>query len=115
MEGAMNYQEQQEAIKQKVAGTVNDVAGHMSNLADKARTEGAATKRNLSTTASDLANRATDALNDAGLDTESLSNALRSSLQAISKSLGAVVRDRPLGALAVTAVIGLVIGAMSSR
>jgi ElaB/YqjD/DUF883 family membrane-anchored ribosome-binding protein len=115
MEGEMNYQDQQEAIKQKVSGTVNDVAGHVSNLADKARTEGAAAKRDLSAAASDLAHRANDALNDAGVDTESLSDAFRSSLQTIGKSLGAVVRDRPLSALAVTAVIGLVIGAISSR
>ena len=111
----MSYQEQQDAIKHKVVGTYNDVAGHMSNIADKAGTEGAAAKREISRTASDLANRATDALHDAGVDTDSLSKALRSSLDSISKSVSSIVRDRPLGALAVTAVIGLVLGAMSSR
>jgi len=91
----MSYQEQQDAIKHKVVGTYNDVAGHMSNIADKAGHEGAAAKREISKTASDLATR--------------------SSVDSISKSVSSMVRDRPLGALAVTAVIGLVIGAMSSR
>jgi ElaB/YqjD/DUF883 family membrane-anchored ribosome-binding protein len=111
----MSYQEQQDAIKNKVVGTYNDVAGHMSNIADKAGHEGAAAKRDLTKAASDIANRATDALHDAGVDTDSLSKALRSSVDSISKSVSSIVRDRPLGALAVTAVIGLVLGAMSSR
>jgi ElaB/YqjD/DUF883 family membrane-anchored ribosome-binding protein len=111
----MTYQEQQDAIKNKVVGTYNDVAGHMSNIADKAAREGASAKRDIANTASDLANRASDALNEAGVDTESLSKALRSSLESISKSVGAIVRERPLGALAVTAALGLIIGAISSR
>jgi ElaB/YqjD/DUF883 family membrane-anchored ribosome-binding protein len=111
----MSYQEQQDAIKHKVVGTYNDVAGHMSNIADNATRQGVSAKRDLQSAASDIANRATDALHDAGVDTDSMSKALRSSADSISKSLSSIVRDRPLGALAITAVIGLIIGAMSRR
>ena len=111
----MSYQEQQDAIKNKVVGTYNDVAGHMSNVADTASRQGVAAKRDLQSAASDIATRATDALHDAGVDTDSMSKALRSSADSISKSLSSIVRDRPLGALAITAVVGLIIGAMSSR
>ena len=40
---------------------------------------------------------------------------LNSSLDAIGKSLRVKVRERPLGALAVAAAIGLVFGVMSNR
>jgi ElaB/YqjD/DUF883 family membrane-anchored ribosome-binding protein len=111
----MTYQEQQEAIKNKVVGVVSDVGDRMANVADTASRQGAAAKRDISNAASDVASRATDALNDAGIDTESLGKAINSSMDSIAKSLRNVVRDRPLGALAVTAAIGLIIGAMSSK
>ena len=111
----MTYQEQQEAIKNKVVGVVNDVADRASNVADNASRQGSAAKKQVMNAASDVANRAADALNDAGIDTDSLSRALSNSFDSISKSLRGVVRDRPLGALAITAAIGLIIGAMSSR
>jgi len=66
-------------------------------------------------TASDYANRAVDALNDYGVDTDNIGKALTSSADSIGKSLRSLVRDRPLGALALTAAIGLIIGAMTSR
>ena len=155
----MTYQEQQDAIKQKVVGTINDVASHVTNIADSASREGAAAKREISKTAADVANRATDvasdianratdtasamasrasdaasdlanrardnasdyanrattALQNAGVDTESASKAFDSSLKALSKSVGELVRERPLGAIILTAAIGLAIGAMTSR
>jgi ElaB/YqjD/DUF883 family membrane-anchored ribosome-binding protein len=111
----MSYQEQQDAIKHKVVGTYNDVAGRASDLADNAGRQANAAKNSIGSAASDIASRAQDALEDAGVDTESLSKALRSSFDSISRSVGSIVRERPLGALAVTAAIGLVIGAMSSR
>ena len=111
----MSYQEQQDAIKNKVVGTYNDVASRASDVADTAGRQASAAKRDIGNAASNIASRAQDALEDAGVDTESLSKALRSSFDSLSKSLGGIVRERPLGALAVTAAIGLVIGAMSSR
>ncbi len=66
-------------------------------------------------TASDYASRAADALNDYGVDTDNLGRAISTSADSISKSLRSMVRDRPLGALAITAAIGLIIGAWSSR
>lgn len=100
----MTYQEQQDAIKNKVVGVANDASDRASNFADAATRQGA-----------DLANRASKALNDAGLDTDSLGNAISSALDTVAKSVRSTVRDRPLGALAVTAAIGLILGAMSSR
>jgi ElaB/YqjD/DUF883 family membrane-anchored ribosome-binding protein len=111
----MAYQEQQDAIKNKVVGVVSDVGDRMSNVADNASRQGAAAKREISNAASDVASRAADALNDAGIDTDSLGKALNSSMDSVAKSLRSLVRDRPLGALAVTAAIGLIVGAMSSR
>jgi ElaB/YqjD/DUF883 family membrane-anchored ribosome-binding protein len=114
-EDVMTYQEQREVIKNKVVGVVNDVADHVSNVADKANRETAGARRDIANTASDLANRATHALSDAGVDTESIGKALSSSLDALAKSVRTMVRDRPLGALAVTAAIGLILGAMANR
>jgi ElaB/YqjD/DUF883 family membrane-anchored ribosome-binding protein len=111
----MTYQEQQEAIKNKVVGVVNDVGDRASNVAEHAGRQGAAAKREIAGVASDIANRATDALHDAGVDTDSLGKAFSSSLDSLAKSLRTIVRDRPLGAIAVTAAIGLILGAMSSR
>jgi ElaB/YqjD/DUF883 family membrane-anchored ribosome-binding protein len=111
----MTYQEQQDAIKNKMSGTANDVADRASGVMESAKNQGAAAKKEVYRTASDIANRASDALNDAGIDTDSLSRALSTSMDSISKSVRAMVRDRPLGALAITAAIGLIIGAMSSR
>lgn len=111
----MTYQEQQEAIKNKVVGVVNDVADRASNVVDKASRETAGARRDIANSATDIANRASDALNDAGVDTELIGKALSSSLDSLAKSLRGVVRDRPLGAIAVTAAIGLILGAMSNR
>ena len=76
----MTYQEQQDAIKNKVVGVVNDVGDRVSNVADNASRQGAAAKREISNAATDVANRASDALNDAGIDTDSLGKALSSSI-----------------------------------
>jgi ElaB/YqjD/DUF883 family membrane-anchored ribosome-binding protein len=103
-EDIMTYQEQQEAIKNKVVGVVNDAADRAGDLADKASRQG-----------TDIANRASKALNDAGVDTDSLGNAISSAFDTLAKSVRTTVRDRPLGAIAVTAAIGLILGAMSSR
>ena len=111
----MTYQEQQDAIKNKVVGVVNDVSERASSVADHAGRQGAAAKKEIANAASDVANRAVDALNDAGLDTESLGKALSSSLDSLTKSVRGLVRDRPLGAIAITAAVGLIIGAMTSR
>jgi len=111
----MTYQEQQEAIKNKVVGVANDVAQRASNVADEATRQGMAAKREITNAASDFANRATSALNDAGVDTETLSKSLSASLTSIASATRKMVRDRPLGALAVTAAIGLILGVMSNR
>src|SRR5205823_4028674 len=75
-EGIMTYQKQQDAIKNKMAGTASDVADRASSVMESAKNQGAAAKKEVYRTASDIANRATDALNDAGIDTDSLSRAL---------------------------------------
>ena len=111
----MSYQEQQEAIKNKVTGVVNDLADRASDVADRASRQAEGARKDISRTASDVASRAKSALDDAGVDTDSLGKALSSSFDAIGKSLRENVRARPLGALAITAAIGLIIGAMSSR
>jgi len=111
----MTYQDQQDAIKNKVSGTVNDVADRASGVMDKASRQASDAKKQVMNTASDYANRAADTLNDYGVDTESFSKAIGSSLDNIAKSMRGIVRERPLGALAITAAIGLVIGAMTSR
>lgn len=111
----MTYQEQQDAIKNKVVGVVNDVADRAASVADSASRQGAAAKKEVMRTAADVAHRASDALSEAGIDTDSLSKALSTSVESISRSVRTMVRDRPLGALAITAAIGLILGAMSSR
>ena len=65
--------------------------------------------------ANDAKKQAVDTLHDYGVDTDTLGKALTSSADSIGKSLRSLVRDRPLGALAVTAAVGLIIGAMTSR
>ncbi len=114
-EANMTYQDQQDAIKNKVSGTVTEVADRASGMMDKASRQAGEAKRQVMNTASDYANRAADTLQDYGVDTDSLSKALGSSLDSVAKSVRGMVRDRPLGALAVTAAIGLIIGAMTSR
>jgi ElaB/YqjD/DUF883 family membrane-anchored ribosome-binding protein len=109
----MTYQEQKDAIKDKVVGVVNDVSDRASSVADKARSEGAAAKREVYGAANDIASRARDAINS--VDTDSMRKTINSSLDAIGKSLRVKVRERPLGALAVAAAIGLVFGVMSNR
>ena len=111
----MTYQEQQDAIKNKVVGTVNDASDRASSALDKASRQAGEAKKQVVNTASDYANRAVDALNDYGVDTDSLGKALTSSADSIGKSVRSLVRDRPLGAIALTAAIGLIIGAMTSR
>ena len=111
----MSYQEQQEAIKNKVTGVVSDFSDRAADVADRASRQADGARKDLSRTASDIASRAKGALDDAGVDTDSLGKALSSSFDAVAKSLRDTVRDRPLGAIAVTAAIGLIIGAMSSR
>lgn len=109
----MTYQEQKDAIKDKVVGVVNDTSDRAQSVADKAKNEGAAVRRNVTDTASDIANRARDAINS--VDADSVRSTLAASLDAVGKSLRVKVRERPLGALAVAAVLGLVLGAMSNR
>ncbi len=109
----MTYQEQKDAIKDKVVGVVNDVSDRASNVADKARSEGAAARREVYGAANDIADRARDAYNS--IDADSMRKTINSSLDAIGKSLRVKVRERPLGALAVAAAIGLVFGVMSNR
>jgi ElaB/YqjD/DUF883 family membrane-anchored ribosome-binding protein len=111
----MTYQEQQDAIKNKVSNTANDVADRASGFMDKAGRQANEAKKQVADTASDYANRAVDTLHDYGVDTDTLGKALTTSADSIGKSLRGLVRDRPLGALAVTAAIGLIIGAMTSR
>ncbi|HXT08491.1 MAG TPA: hypothetical protein VN715_16355 [Roseiarcus sp.] len=109
----MSYQEQKDAIKDKVVGMVSDVGDHAADVVDTARREGAAAKRDVYGAANDIAGRAVDAINS--VDTESVRKSLNNSLDAIGKSLRGQVRERPLGALAVAAAIGLVLGVMSNR
>lgn len=109
----MSYQEQKEAIKDKVVGVVNDAGERAANVAEKAKSEGAAAKREVYDAASDIAGRARDAINS--VDAESVRKTLSASADAIGKSLRDRVRERPLGALAVVGMIGLVLGVMSSR
>jgi ElaB/YqjD/DUF883 family membrane-anchored ribosome-binding protein len=109
----MTYQEQKDAIKDKVVGVVNDMGDRASNVADNARTQGAAAKREVYGAANEIAGRAKDVINS--VDTDSMRRTLNDSLDAIGKSLRVKVRDRPLGALAVAAAIGLVLGVMSNR
>ena len=105
----MTYQEQKDTIKDKVVGVYNDVSDRAGNVADKARSEGAAAKRDVFGAANDIAGRAVDAISK--VDTDSV----RNSLDAIGKSLRGQIRERPLGSLAVAAAIGLVLGVMSNR
>jgi ElaB/YqjD/DUF883 family membrane-anchored ribosome-binding protein len=111
----MTYQDQQDAIKNKVSGAANDVADRASDMYDKASRQAGQAKKQVVDTASDYAHRAAETLNDYGVDTDTLGKALTTSADSIGKSLRGLVRDRPLGALAVTAAIGLIIGAMTSR
>ena len=111
----MTYQDQQDAIKNKVSGAVNDAADRASGFLDNASRQANQTKKQVVDTASDYASRAAGTLQDYGVDTDSLGKALTSSADSIGKSVRSLVRDRPLGALAVTAAIGLIIGAMTSR
>ncbi len=111
----MSYQEQQDAIRSKVTGVVNDISDRAADVADRAGKQAEGARKDLSRAASDVASRAKGALEDAGVDTDSISKALSSSFDAIAKSVRSNVRERPLGALAVTAAIGLLLGAMSSR
>jgi ElaB/YqjD/DUF883 family membrane-anchored ribosome-binding protein len=112
-EDGMTYQEQKGAIKDKVAGVVGDMTDRAASVAEKARSEGAAAKREVVNVASDLANRASEALNS--VDAETVGKTVSASFNALGQSLRAKVRERPLGALAVAAAIGLVLGAMSKR
>jgi len=96
----MTYQEQQDAIKNKATELGDRASGFM----DKAGRQ-----------ANDAKKQAVDTLHDYGVDTDTLGKALTSSADSIGKSLRSLVRDRPLGALAVTAAVGLIIGAMTSR
>ena len=109
----MSYQEQKDAIKDKVVGVVNEVSDRAASVAEKAKHEGAAARREVVNAASDLAERASDALDS--IDAETVGKTLSASLDAIGKTLRKKVRERPLGALAVAAAIGLVLGAMSGR
>ena len=109
----MTYQEQKDTIKDKVVGVYNDVSDRAGNVADKARSEGAAAKRDVFGAANDIAGRAVDAISN--VDTDSVRNSLNNSLDAIGKSLRGQIRERPLGSLAVAAAIGLVLGVMSNR
>ena len=109
----MTYQEQKDAIQDKVVGVVNDIGARAASVAEKARSESAAAGRDVAGAANDIAGRAKDALNS--VDADSLRQSLNASLDAIGKSLRMKVRDRPLGALAVAAAIGLVLGVMSNR
>lgn len=111
----MTYQDQQDAIKNKVSGAVNDAGDRASSVMDKASRQAGEAKKQVMNTASNYASRAADTLNDYGVDTDNLGKALTTSADSIGKSLRSMVRDRPLGALAITAAIGLIIGAMTSR
>jgi ElaB/YqjD/DUF883 family membrane-anchored ribosome-binding protein len=111
----MTYQEQQDAIKNKVIGAANDVADRASGFADKASHQASEAKRQVVNTATDYASRAADTLHDYGVDTDNLGKALTTGADSIGKSLRTLVRERPLGALALTAAIGVIIGVMTSR
>ena len=109
----MTYQEQKDAIKDKVVGVVNDASDRAASVAEKAKSEGEAVKRDIYSAANDIAGRAKDAINS--VDADSVRKTLSASADAIGKSLRDKVRERPLGALAVAGLIGLVLGVMSNR
>lgn len=111
----MNYQAQKDAITDKVAGVANDTVEGVSRAADRLQREGASLQNSLANKASDLSDKVSTSLKNVGVDTDDVKAAMGDALDALGANIRQVVKNRPMGALAIAAGLGLLFGLMSTR
>lgn len=70
---------------------------------------------NLANKAADISGKVSTSLRKAGVDTHEAKVAMGDALDALGSNIRQVVKNRPMGALAVAAGIGLLFGLMSTR
>jgi ElaB/YqjD/DUF883 family membrane-anchored ribosome-binding protein len=103
-EGPMSYEDKARQIADTAEAAAQD-----------ARAKLAATAENVKASASELAQNAANRLQDAGVDTDRLMRNAKSQAQDLQAVLEAEVRERPLRAIGVAALVGLAFGLIAFR
>jgi ElaB/YqjD/DUF883 family membrane-anchored ribosome-binding protein len=118
----MAYQEQMEAVKQKVAAAVANtadsasrVADSAAKLADKAQTDGAALSRDIGNRAADLTGQVSDSMKSLGANAADLTATAGDAWDALEERFRELIRRRPVRAVAVSVAVGFLLGFMSRR
>lgn len=107
--------ERTEAIRDDLANVAGSAAARASQAADEVNARTAAASEAALREINDLVASLTERVKALGVDAEALSDKARVSASAVEKSLIREVSERPLRALAVAGLIGLVIGALSRK
>jgi len=111
----MTYQPQKDAIADKFVGAVSDAADRAGDLADRLQKQGANAQDMLANKAAELSGQVSATLKKVGVDTDDVKGAMGDALDQLGSNLRQIVKNRPIGALALAAGIGLLFGIMSAR
>ncbi len=118
----MAFQEQMDAVKQKVAAAVGNaadnaakVADSASKLADKAQSDGAALSRDIGNRAADLSGQVSNSMKSMGADAADLTATMGDAWDALEERFRELVRRRPVRAVLVSVAVGLLLGLVSRR
>ncbi len=116
----MAYQDQMDAVKQKVATAVGNaadsaakVADSAAKLRDKAQTDGGALWRDIGNRAADLSGQVSDSMKSLGADAADLTATVGDAWDALEERFRELVRRRPVRAVAVSVAVGSVLGFVS--
>jgi ElaB/YqjD/DUF883 family membrane-anchored ribosome-binding protein len=100
----MSYEENRDRMMNKA-----------SSLAGEAIDRGAQAADRVARTTSDLADQVSGSLKSYGVDTDQVKAIAKDQVGQLQQALADTVRSRPLGALAVAAALGVVLGVMTTR
>lgn len=100
----MSYEENRDRIVNKA-----------SNFAGEAIDRGVQAADRVAQTTTDLAGQVSGSLKSYGVDTDQMKAIAKDQMGQLQQALVDTVRSRPIGALAVAAALGVVLGVMTTR
>ena len=118
----MAYQEQMDAVKQKVNAAVGNAADSAAKaadsaakFADKAQTGGAALSRDLGDQAADFSGQLAESVKSLGAGAVDLTTTAGDAWDALEERFRELVRRRPVRAVAISVAVGMLFGFLSRR
>jgi len=102
-------------VKDTAVESASDAAARVSEAVDSMSREAGHIRDAVSRSAQDIANEVTKKLRAAGVDTDQLIITAREQAGDVQKKLMDEVRERPLRALGVAALVGIAFGLLTSR